>query len=94
MSRSVSPGLGLLRLRASKIENPWQEYSCLIFAGNGDDSVHAGRASARCSSARETTFFVWNPGEGSDTGYGHADAMQSNGANADERMSLSAAACS
>jgi hypothetical protein len=65
----------------------------VVVGGNGDDHVDAGRGSDNVSLGNGNDFFVWNPGEGSDSvdgGNGNGDVMQFNGANVNEKMSLSA----
>ena len=64
----------------------------LLLGGRGDDQVNGGRGNdvALLGSGRDT--FTWNPGDGSDTvdGQHGRDAMQFNGANVSEQMSVSA----
>jgi hypothetical protein len=65
----------------------------VVLGGNGDDHVDAGRGTDSVSLGNGNDFFVWNPGEGSDSvdgGNGSGDVMQFNGANVNEKMSLSA----
>jgi Ca2+-binding RTX toxin-like protein len=64
----------------------------VLLGGRGDDQVNGGRGSdvALLGNGRDT--FTWNPGDGSDTVEGQRgrDAMQFNGANVNEQMSVSA----
>ncbi len=64
----------------------------VLLGGRGNDQVNGGRGNdvAFLGSGRDT--FTWNPGDGSDTVEGQRgrDAMQFNGANVNEQMSVSA----
>ena len=64
----------------------------VLIGGRGSDQVNGGRGNdvAYLGSGRDT--FTWNPGDGSDTVNGQRghDAMQFNGANVNEQMSVSA----
>jgi Ca2+-binding RTX toxin-like protein len=64
----------------------------VLIGGGGDDEVNGARGSdvARLGGGRDT--FTWNPGDGSDTvdGEGGRDALQFNGSNVGEQMSVSA----
>jgi Ca2+-binding RTX toxin-like protein len=63
-----------------------------LIGGSGDDSVTGGRGSDLAVLGSGNDSFVWNPGDGSDTVLGQSgrDALQFNGANANEQMVLSA----
>ena len=63
-----------------------------MIGGSGDDQVTGGRGSDTAFLGSGQDTFTWNPGDGSDTVEGQEgrDAMQFNGANVNEQMSVSA----
>ena len=64
----------------------------VLIGGSGDDQVNGGRGSDTAFLGSGQDTFTWNPGDGSDTveGQDGRDAMQFNGANVNEQMSVSA----
>ena len=64
----------------------------LLLGGSGNDQVNGGRGNDVALLGRGRDTFTWNPGDGSDTVEGQRgrDAMQFNGANVNEQMSVSA----
>ena len=64
----------------------------VLIGGSGDDQVTGGRGADTAFLGSGQDTFTWNPGDGSDTveGQDGRDAMQFNGANVNEQMSVSA----
>src|SRR5262249_48129358 len=62
-----------------------------LTGGDGDDVVTGGRGLDTAHLGAGDDTFVWNPGDGSDTGEGQAgfDAMRVNGANIGEKVEVS-----
>jgi Ca2+-binding RTX toxin-like protein len=64
----------------------------MLIGGDGNDMIIGGRGSDVAFLGAGNDTFVWNPGDGSDTveGQDGHDILQFNGANASEKMDLSA----
>ena len=64
----------------------------LLLGGTGNDQVNGGRGNDVALLGDGQDTFTWNPGDGSDTvdGQRGRDAMEFNGANVNEKMSVSA----
>ncbi len=63
-----------------------------LFGGDGNDTITGGRGNDTAFLGAGNDTFVWNPGDASDIveGQGGFDTLQFNGANADEKIDLSA----
>ena len=63
-----------------------------LIGGDGNDTVIGGRGSDTGLLGADDDTFVWNPGDGSDTveGQDGFDTLQFNGANVNEKMTISA----
>ena len=63
-----------------------------LLGGNGNDVIIGGRGSDTAFLGAGDDMFIWNPGDGGDTVEGQAgfDSLVFNGANVNERISISA----
>ncbi len=63
-----------------------------LIGNDGNDTIIGGRGNDTAFLGAGNDTFVWNPGDGSDTveGQGGRDTLQFNGANANEKIDLSA----